>query len=50
MNLDDGLMNLFMDGTLFNHIHFAASDPVKLNNSMKACLINLDVVLYILCH
>ena len=50
MNLDNVLMNLVMHISLINDIHFAADNPLKLNNLMEARLINLDFVLYILCH
>ena len=50
MNLDNVLMNLVMHISLINDINFAADVPLKLNNLMKARLINLDFVLYILCH
>ena len=32
--------------SLFRDIHFVANDLLKLNNEIKACLINLNIILY----
>ena len=35
-----------MLGSLLKDTHLVAKDPVKVNNAINACLINLNVILY----
>ena len=40
------IKGLFIHGSIFNNLHFVGNDPLKLNNAIKAFLINLNIILY----
>ena len=39
-------IGLVKHGSLFNDVHFVANDLLKLSNTMKACLINLNILYF----